>query len=264
MTTYRAIAALIAVGLPLLAAHAQAAELKLFLSTAFKSTVEEIRPQAEQATESKLALTIGPAAVLKDRIEKGEPFDAALLTTAALESLAKQGKIAAGTETAIARAGLGVAVHKSAPKPDISTTEAFKRTLLNAKSIGLSARGASGSYFKALFEKLGITEALKPKLRLLDGAPGEAVAKGEVEIGMTQISEILPYADIQLVGPLPVDIQMYTHFAAGVSATTSQGTAAKALIKFLTSPAAAAVIKARGLIRADRTGRLRSRNQPLS
>ena len=184
---------------------------------------------------------------MKGQIDKGADFDVAFLTVSLTDDLAKEGKITDATRTKIARAGIGVAVHKGAPMPDISTTDAFKRALVNAKSVGFTAAGASGVYLKGLFDKLGIADELKPKLKLLAGPAGEAVAKGEVEIGMTQISEILPYADIVLVGPLPADIQAYTNFSAGVSAASKNADAAKALIQFITTPAAAAVIKAKGM-----------------
>ena len=121
------------------------------------------------------------------------------------------------------------------------------RALINAKSVGFTAAGASGVYLKTLFEKLNISDELKPKLKLLPGAAGEAVAKGEVEIGLTQISEILPYTDAELVGPLPSHIQSYTYFSAAASGGSKEAAAAKAFIKFLANPAALAVIKAKGM-----------------
>jgi molybdate transport system substrate-binding protein len=247
MKTHRAIAALAALCLPLLVAHAQAAELKVFSSTALKTVLEDLGPKFEKATENKLVFTIAPAAALKGQIEQGAAFDIALLTVALNDDLAKDGKITAATRTAIAHAGIGVAVHKGAPKPDISTAEAFKRTLLNAKSIGYTAAGASGVYLKTLFDKLGIAEELKPKIKLLEGGAGAAAANGEVEIGLTQISEILPYADAELVGPLPADIQSYTYFSAAISAASKETAAASALLKFLTAPDAVPVIKAKGM-----------------
>jgi molybdate transport system substrate-binding protein len=247
MKSYRAIAALAAFTLPLLAGFAQAADIKVFSSTAVKTVLEELGPQFEKATGNKLVFTIGPAAVLKTQIEQGAAFDLAILTVAATDDLAKQGKIAADTRAAIAHAGIGVAVRKGAPKPDISTPEAFKHALLNAKSVGFTAAGASGVYLKSLFEKLGIADELKPKLKLLPGPAGAATADGEVEIGMTQISEILPYANAELVGPLPAQIQSYTNFSAGVSTASKDAAAASALIKFLTAPSAATVFKAKGM-----------------
>jgi molybdate transport system substrate-binding protein len=211
-----------------------------------KTALEELGPQFEKATGNKVAFTIGPAAVLKKQIDQGAVFDVVILTTPLTDSLAGEGKVDT-TRIAIAHAGIGVAIQKGAPKPDISTAEAFKRALLNAKSVGLSAAGASGVYLKTLFEKLGIADELKPKLKLLQGAAGEAAANGEVEIGLTQISEILPYANAELVGPLPSDIQSYTYFSAAVSATTKEADAARAFVKFLAAPAALAVIKAKGM-----------------
>jgi molybdate transport system substrate-binding protein len=247
MTIHRAIAATISLALPLLLGSAQAADIKVFSSNALKSVIEELGPQFEKATENKLVMTWKPAAVLKSEIEQGAVFDVAVLTKGAIDDLVKQGKIAADTRATLARSGVGVAVHKGAPKPDISTTEAFKTALRNAKSIGFVGQGASGIYLKTLFEKLGIAEELKPKIKLLPTAAGAAAASGEVEIAMTQISEILPYAGAELVGPLPPEIQLYTVFAAGVAAGAKETAAGKALIKFLTAPSALPVIKAKGM-----------------
>ena len=145
------------------------------------------------------------------------------------------------------RSGAGVAVRKGAPKPDISTVEAFKQALRNARSIGYVEQGATGIYLKALLVKLGLADELKPKIKLITTAAGEAVANGEVELGMTQVSEILPFAGVELVGPLPAEIQLYTDFAAAVAAGAKQPEAANALIRFLKAPAAVPVIKAKGL-----------------
>lgn len=246
MKTNRVMAAIVGLGLPFLAAQTQAAELKVLASTAVKTVLEEIGPQFEKATGNNLAFTFAPAAVLKTNIEQGTTFDVAILTVPLTNGLADEGKIDM-TRTTIAHSGIGVAIHKGAPKPDISTTEAFKRALLNAKSVGFTAAGASGLYLKTLFEKLGIADDLKPKLKLLPRGAGEAAANGEVEIGLTQISEILPYTNAELVGPLPPDIQSYTYFSAGVSATSKEADAAKAFITFLSGPATLAVIKAKGM-----------------
>jgi molybdate transport system substrate-binding protein len=246
MKTHRVMTAIIGLGLPLLVAQAQAADVKVLASTAVKTVLEEITPQFEKATGNNLAFSFGPAAVLKTNIDQGAAFDVAILTVPLTNGLADEGKIDM-TRTPIAHAGIGVAIHKGAPKPDINTTEAFKRALLNAKSVGFTAAGASGAYLKTLFEKLGIADDLKPKLKLLQGGAGEAVANGDVEIGLTQISEILPYANAELVGPLPPDIQSYTHFSAGVSAASKEAEAAKAFVKFLTAPASLEVIKAKGM-----------------
>lgn len=246
MKTLREIAAIVGSALLFLAGQAQAAEIKVLASTAVKTVLEELGPQFEKATGNKISFTIAPAAVLKAKIDQGAAFDVAILTAPLTDKLAAETKIDM-TRTTIAHAGIGVAIRKGAPKPDISTTEAFKRALLNAKSVGFTASGASGVYLKTLFEKLGIADELKSKLKLLQGAAGEAAANGEVEIGLTQISEILPYANAELVGPLPSDVQSYTYFSAGVSAASKDADVAKAFIKFLTAPAALKLIKVKGM-----------------
>lgn len=246
MKTQRVMAAIVGLALPLLAGEVQAAAIKVLASTAVKTTLEELGPQFEKATGNKVEIEFAPAAVLKAKIDQGTAFDVAILTAPVTDGLAAEGKIDT-TRTTIAHSGIGVAIHRGAAKPDISTTEAFKRTLLNAKSVGFTAAGATGAYLKTLFEKLGIADELKPKLKPLQGAAGEAAATGEIEIGMTQISEILPYANAELVGPLPADVQSYTYFSAAVSAASKEADVARAFIKFLAAPAALAVIKAKGM-----------------
>jgi molybdate transport system substrate-binding protein len=232
--------------LPLLAGQAQAVEIKVLASTAVKTTLQELAPQFTKATGNKIDLTFAPAAALKEKIEQGTAFDVAVLTTPIIDGLAGSGKVET-IHSAIAHSGIGVAIRKGAPKPDISTRDAFKQTLLNAKSIGFTAAGATGAYLKTLFDKLGIAEKLKPKIKLLQGGAGEAVTSGEVEIGMTQISEILPYPGAELAGPLPLDIQSYTYFSAAVAAASKESDASKAFIKFLEGPEALTVIKAKGM-----------------
>ena len=250
MRSYSVTAA--AIGLAIMLAsggRASAAEIKVISSNAVKTVLEELGPQFEKSTEHKLVITFGAAVPLKGRIEKGEAFDLAILTTAAIDDLIKQDKLAAATRADLARSGAGVAVKKGAPRPDISTTEAFKRALLAAKSIAYVEQGGTGIYLKTLLARLGIADELKAKTKLLppENPAAHAIANGEAEIGMTQISEILPYAGADLVGPLPPDIQLYTVFSAAVGAGAKQPDTAKALIRFLTAPAAAAVFKIKGL-----------------
>ena len=232
-----------------LATLSSAAELKLLSSNAIKTVLEELIPQFEKATEHKVAITLGTAAELKVAIEKGAAFDVAIGTAAGIDDLARQDKVDANAKAALARSGVGMAVKKGAPKPDISTTEAFKKTLLEAKSIAFVEQGNSGIYLKTLFVRLGIADQIKDKLKPLPASnpAAHAVANGEAEIGMTQISEILPYAGADLVGPLPAEIQLTTVFAAGVAANSKETAAAKALVEFLNAPAANAVKKAKGL-----------------
>ena len=233
-----------------LGSEAQAAEIKVLSSNAVKSVLEELAPQFEKATKNKIAFTFDTAAALKSQIEKGAAFDLAVLTDAGIDDLVKLGKISGESRAALARSSAGVAIKKGAARPDISTTDAFKRTLLAAKSIGFVEQGATGSYLKGLFQRLGIADELKPKLKMLaaEVGAGGAVSSGDVEIGLTQIAEILPYAGAELLGPLPTEIQLNTDFTAGVGAMAKESDGAKALIKFLATPAAVAVIKAKGLV----------------
>jgi len=231
------------------AGAAGAAEIKMLVSNAVKTSMEELAPQFEKATEHKLAITFGAASELKTSIEKGAAFDVAILTPAAIDALIKEGKASAAGRADIARAGFGIAARKGAPKPDISTVEAFKHALLEAKSIAYVEAGAGSPYFKSLIERMGIADQVKPKLKPqpTSNPAAKAVANGEAEIGITAISEILPYAGAQVVGPLPAEIQFYSVSAAVIAADTKDPDAAKAVIKFLTSPAAVAVLKAKGL-----------------
>jgi molybdate transport system substrate-binding protein len=231
------------------AGAANAAEIKVLVSNALKSTMEELAPQFEKASEHKLVMTFGAAAEIKTSIEKGAALDVAILTTAVTDDLIKEGKLTAAGRADIARSGAGVAARKGAPKPDISTTEAFKHALLDAKSIAYVEAGATAPYIKSLFERLGIAEEVKSKLKPqpTSNPAAKAVANGEAELGITQISEILPYAGAELVGPLPAEVQLYTVYPAAIAADTKEPDAAKALIKFLTAPAAIAVLKAKGL-----------------
>ena len=226
-----------------------AADLKVFSTIGVQGAVEELVPQFEKASEHKLSFTFNAAVPLKAEIEKGVAFDVAILSAPITEDLVKQGKLVAATRADIARSGAGLAVKRGAPKPDISTTEAFKRTLLDAKSICYVEQGATGIYLKGLFERLGIAEQLKSKTKLLppSNPAAHAVANGEAEIGMTQISEILPYAGAELVGPLPAEIQLSSVYPAAVGTGAKEVDAAKAFIKFLTSPTGVPVLKAKGL-----------------
>lgn len=247
MTGIRRSAAVLATVLLAGWSPARAAEIKLLEGNALHTVMEEIGPQFEKKTGNTIAATIGTSAQLKARIDGNEPFDAVLLTRAALDQLAAAGKVVPDSRADIARVGIGIAVRKGAPKPDVSTVDAFRQAMLNAKTIGFVDRTPTAAALKALFAKLGIADAVEAKLRPLHKQAAEAAADGEIEIGMTQISEILAYPEADLVGPLPAAIQTYTVFAGGVSAASKNAEAADALIKFLTAPSAAAVIKSKGL-----------------
>jgi molybdate transport system substrate-binding protein len=247
MPVKRTIAALFALALPLLAIPAQAAELKVLSTTAFKSVLEELGPQFEKANETKLVFTFAPTAVIKTQIEQGAAFDVAVLTSAVNDGLATAGKIVPDSRKTVARAGMGVAILSGAAKPDLSTVEAFKQALLNAKSIGFNGQGASRAGFEALFAKLGMTEALAPKIKLLQTGAPEGVAKGEVELGLSPVSEIIPTPGVQVAGFLPAEIQSYLVLTAAISANAKEAAVAESFIKFLTAPSALPVLKAKGM-----------------
>jgi molybdate transport system substrate-binding protein len=232
---------------------AGADEIKVIASNAVKSAMEQLGPEFAKSSGHTIAFTWGAAIPLKADIEKGAAFDLAVLTTAAIDDLVKSGKLAGATRAALVNSNAGVAVRKGAPKPDIGTVEAFKHAVLEAKSVAYVERGATGVYLKALFERLGIADAVNAKVKLLppENPAAHAVSNGEAEMGITQISEILPYAGAELAGPLPKDIQITTPFAVAIGTSATQPEAARAFLKFLTGPAAARVFKAKGLDPAE-------------
>jgi molybdate transport system substrate-binding protein len=224
-----------------LVTSARSAEIKVLSSNAVKTVLEELGPQFETSSGHRITVTWGTAAALKADIEKGAAVDLAVLTDAGIDDLIRQGKLA--SRTALARSGIGVAIQRGAPKPDLGSVDAFKKLLLSANSIAYVESGASGIYLKGVFERLGVAEQIKTKLKSVKAA-GVAVANGDAEIGFTQVSEILPYAGAEVGGLLPPDIQAFTAFSLGVGNTSEP---AASLVKFLTTPAAAAVVKAKGL-----------------
>jgi molybdate transport system substrate-binding protein len=176
-----------------------------------------------------------------------------ILTKEGIDDLIKQGSIAPASRAEIASAGLGIAVKRGAPKPDISSVEALKRTLLASKSVAYTATGASGQYFAKLLERLGIAEAMKPKSNVLkSGLAGEVVARGESELGVQMISEILAVPAAELVGPLPSEVQSTMVFTAGSLTGSARTGEAQALVNFLRTPAVGEVFKAKGLDPAAR------------
>jgi len=229
---------------------AQSKELLVFTSDGIKPSVEELVPQMEHSIGYKLTTQFNSSKVLKDRIQSNEPFDVAILTSDVIDDLIKQGKIVAGTRTDIARTGMGVGIRAGAPKPDVSTPDALKRTLLNAKSITFNPSGASAPHVYDIFQRLGIAETVKSKLILVaNGEPGRPqmdVAAGKADLVITLIPEIKFFKGVELAGPVPADLQSYISFAGGVAANSRNAEAGKALIKFIASPAAAPTLKAKG------------------
>jgi molybdate transport system substrate-binding protein len=230
-------------------AAANAADMKLISTNAFRPVISELGPQFERASGHKLVINFvgGPALVKRD-IDAGESFDVAISLSPVIDDLVKDGKIVAAAHADVARAGLGVGVRAGAPKPDINSVEAFKRAMLNAKSVAFATEGASGPYFIGLLARFGIAEDMKPKLRPLTTSTAvEAVAKGEAELAVLLIPAIVLAPGLELAGPFPSELQNYLRFAAGSGTGAKQPEGAAALIRFLTSPAAAAVIKAKGM-----------------
>jgi molybdate transport system substrate-binding protein len=247
-----AAAARLATGVVLLCAPSlgiQAAEIKALSVVPLKTSVDVLGPQFERQTGHKLMISYAGSSDLIRQFDAGEPFDVALIWPAMVDRLLKEGKVAAGTRADIARVAIGVAVKKGAPKPDIGTTDAFKRALLDAKSVSHSTEGASGTYFKSLLERLGIAADMQPKLRPVAGGPLVVgpVARGEVELAVITIPFVVLEPGAELVGPLPDELQQYVVYTAGVAAATKHPEAARALVRHLTSPGATSVIKSNGL-----------------
>jgi molybdate transport system substrate-binding protein len=246
---YRAL--LVAAALALAGESAAAAEVKVLTGGAFKQVVLAVVADFEKQTGHKVTVDNGTAGELKKRIEGGEAFDVAVITPDVVDGLIGGGKIAAGSRVNLASVGVGVMVKEGAPKPDVSTVDAFKRALLAAKTVAYidpANGGSSGIYIDKLLEKLGIADQIRPKAKLKKGGyVADLIVSGEAELGLHQISEIVPVKAVTLVGPLPKEIQNTTTYSAGLSATVKDKDASLALIKALAGPGAAAVLKSKGM-----------------
>ena len=224
------------------------ADIRVLSTHAVLDALNELGPKFERATGHRLSIGYDPAKAVKRQIENGAAFDVAIVTRPVFDDLAAQGKILLETRADIGRSGLGVAVRKGAPKPDIATTEAFKRALLAAKSVVRSTEGTSGIYFEKLLDRLGIAEAMRDKVKLgPSGRVAELVARGEADMAVQQIAELLPVTGAQYAGPFPPKLQLYSEFAAGVASASKHREAAKAFIATLTTPEAIALFTAAGL-----------------
>src|ERR1700728_1791778 len=244
-------ALLLAVGAALCTTAAGAAELKLLTAGAFKSTVLALLPDYERTSGNQGSAENDPAGALMKRIQAGETFDVVVMPPEGIDQLTGEGNVISGSRTNLARVGVGVMVKTGANKPDISTVEAFKKAVLEAKSISFidpASGGSSGIYVEKLLERLGISDQVKPKEKLKQGGyVADYIESGEAELGIHQISEILPHGGVALVGPLPKEIQNYTVYAAGIGTGTQDGDAAKALIASLVGPSAQALFKSKGM-----------------
>ena len=229
----------------------RAVELKLLTAGAFKSTVMALLPDYEKASGNKVSVENDTAGALMKRIAAGESFDVVVITPEDVDRLIGEGKVMPGSRTNLARVGVGVMVKVGASKPDISTVDAFKKAVLDAKSISFidpASGGSSGIYVEKLLERLGIAEQVKPKEKLKQGGyVADYIESGQAELGIHQISEILPHSGVTLVGPLPKEIQNYTVYAAGIGAPTQHADAAKALIASFRGPQAEALFKSKGM-----------------
>jgi molybdate transport system substrate-binding protein len=232
----------------LLSGAAGAAEIKVLSTQATEEAYKELAPQFEKTSGHKVTtIFTGTLGVMK-RLSEGEAYDLLIMSRQSIDELAQSGKVVAGSRTDIAKSGVGVAVGKGKPKPDISTVDALKKTLLAAKSIGYST-GPSGVYVVTMFQKMGIADEIKSKLKQTPTGVfvGSIIASGEAEIGFQQVSELSFFPGIDYVGPIPAEVQLITVFSAGIPAGTKQADAAKALVSFITAPAAAAVFKKHAL-----------------
>jgi molybdate transport system substrate-binding protein len=222
--------------------------VKVLSTNSIKAALEGIVPLYERGLKHKLAMDFAPAAALKGRIENGEPFDVAILTSSAMDELIRTGWLSGATRASVARSSAGVAIRQGGPRPDLATREGFKRSLLAAKSIAYVDIGATAAGLRRVFEQLGVARQMQAKTRLLSGeSAAEAVARGDAELGFTQISEILPVSGAELAGPLPPGVEIHTPILAAVSARSERPGAAQSFIEFLSTPAAAALIRAKGM-----------------
>jgi molybdate transport system substrate-binding protein len=231
---------------------ARAAEINAFISTALKTVTDELIPPFEHAGGHTVHALYAPPGALLKHFAAGEPADIFLTGREAIDTLIDDGKIVPG-RIDLATTGIGICVRKGAPKPDISTPDAFKRAMLAAKTVGYaSPAGGSivGPHIQKIFQKLGIAEQMAPKTKLAAGGPNGRVSvlvsSGEAEIGLQQVTELLSNPDVEVIGMLPADLQQITMYSAGITTIAKQPDAARALIQALTAPSAKPIFKAKG------------------
>jgi molybdate transport system substrate-binding protein len=230
----------------------EAAEIKVLSATGFQTVIKDLGPKFERSTGHTLAITFDTGGGVVKRIQGGETFDVILSSRPGMDGFVKDGNVNVNTLNVIARSGIGVAVRKGAPKPDISSTEAFKRTLLAAKSIAYSnpaGGGTSGVHFAKMLDRLGIANEMKSKtvFPIPPTVVGDVVSKGEAELGVHQFQELIPVTGIEIIGPLPGDLQDTIVYAVAIMGASEQPEASEMLVNFLGTPEAALVMKAKGL-----------------
>jgi len=225
-----------------------AAEIRVLSTQATEEAYRELVPEFEKATGNKVTTTFTGTLDANKRLAAGENYDLLIMAASSIDEHIKGGKVVPGSRVDLAKSGVGVGVKSGAPKPDISTTEALKNTILAARSIGYST-GPSGVYVTGLFQRLGVADEIKGRLKQTPTGVfvGSIIASGEAEIGFQQISELSHFAGVDYVGPLPADVQQFTMFSSGIIVGAKDADGAKALVKFITAPAAAAAFKNRGM-----------------
>ena len=230
----------------LFAGALHAAEIRVLSTQATEQAYRELVPQFEKASGHKVTTVFTGTLDANKRLAAGETYDLLIMSAPSIEEHIKTGKVLASSRVDLAKSGVGVKA--GAPKPDISTTEALKRTLSAAKSIGYST-GPSGIYMIGVFQRMGIADEIKHKLKQTPTGVfvGSIIANGEAEIGFQQVSELSHFAGVDYVGPLPAEIQQFTIFSSGIIAGAKEADAAKALVNFITAPAAAAAFKRIGM-----------------
>jgi molybdate transport system substrate-binding protein len=233
-------------------AAAPAADINAFVSTAIKAATDELLPPFERANHHTIRAAYAPSGALVPRFERGEPVDVFLTDATAIDDLVRRGKIVARID--LARTGIGIAVRRGAPRPDVSTPDALRRALLAAKAVGHAAPAGgsiTAAHVQGVFARLGIAAEVAPKVRLAAGGPNGRVSvlvsSGEAEIGLQQVSELLSNPEVEVIGMLPAELQLTTLYSAGVTTSAREPEAARALIKALTAPSAVAIYKAKGL-----------------
>jgi molybdate transport system substrate-binding protein len=234
-------------------APGHAAEVDALITTAMKAATDELVPAFERASGHTVGISYGPSGGIARRFVGGEPADMIMIDSGALEDLIRQGRVRPG-RTDVARTTIGIAVRKGAPRPDVSSPEALKRTLLAAKSIAHTAPAGGGitaAHIMRLFETLGVAAEVAPKIRLAAGGPNgrvsALVSSGEAEIGLQQVSELMSNPDVEVIGMLPPELQQVTTYAAGVTTGARQPELAQQLIRYLAAPDAVAIYRSRGL-----------------
>jgi len=239
---------LIAAAAALLSGIASAAEIKVLSTQATEQSYRELLPLFEKASGHKVTTIFTGTLDADKRVAAGEQYDLLIMAQSSIDAHVKGGKVVQGSRVDLARSGVAVGVKAGAPKPDISSVDALKRTILNAKSIGYST-GPSGNYVLTLFERLGVADQVKPKLKQTATGVfvGSIIASGDVEIGFQQVSELSQHPGVDYVGPLPAEVQNYTTFSSGILSNAKEADAARALVRHITSPAAAAVFRKRGM-----------------